>query len=166
MATAYYRIYSSLQVMPKILLIPITVILLLTAGLMPWKGLVARFKAIHIEAMGVGQRTVWMTEAYKQAKVLPLTGYGPDGLRYHLSHSKDNREYPVRSHYGPLDIVLQFGWVGYLLTLAIVAAVIHTRSPVAIGVMTGWVTFSLLNPLGTPAIALGLLVVLGARKNL
>lgn len=103
-----------------------------------------------------GARANYVLQADKLAKNLPLTGFGVDTLSHYLvAPEAKNGHVLDRTHNVLFDIVLQTGWLGYLLSLCILGVAVHrvladptVHRRLALGMVVAWIAFNLFNPSG------------------
>lgn len=135
-----------------------------------------KLASIDFSTLGTGARTQLVNKSLTLAQERPFLGYGMDCGSKVLGVPSANvaqtgASYD-RCHYGPMDWVLQVGFVGLSLLLAatgwVLACAFRFPTPYnlsCLGMVVAWWTFSLLNPPGIPATLMFLVGVIGAKEE-
>jgi hypothetical protein len=129
-----------------------------------------------------GPRTQWVLQGAAIASGLPLAGHGFDTQLDYLKNPKGSLSESVarkdavfkadRCHNIIFDIILQSGWLGYVLLLFTAGAAIYctVKSPTGqnaalLAVMAAYAVFNMLNPSGIPSAGLALIALFGLREQ-
>lgn len=119
-----------------------------------------------------GSRVQWIMQASHLMYEEPFSGYGLDTLSNVLKPavgpSRHEGAVCDRVHNTVFDIILQIGWIGYGLCLAILAFTIHTvfyhrttLNLLCFSIMIAWICASFINPTGISSMALMMIALFG-----
>ena len=146
-----------------------------------------------------GARVHWLRQGLWQVSGIYPWGQGLDTQSQYLTHRtldsylEANRisgriapKIADRSHFFPIDIIMQTGWIGFALVLALFARAIfllkqsssmapmldcendpwpvHRQNAACLAGLVAWITMGMVNPQGIPANLLVLICLLGLRK--
>lgn len=113
---------------------------------------------------GTGVRANLIIQGSKLAAKCPLTGFGMDTLSKYLKKPACSKEKTIddRTHYLPLDVILQTGWIGYAMMLTILGTLLYKArtNAIKLGVVTSWCIFNMINPSGFASHELALIILL------
>lgn len=151
------------------------VVACLCAAIIPLTPLKAKLAHSNPFTIGQGARSDWIRQAYDLSFDRPLTGFGLDTLSKYLQPASEAYRHksaiPDRTHNIAFDLILQTGWVGYLLALLVLGAAFgvtwkgrNERNVTCFCVLVAWIVYGLFNPQGVPAHALALIAIYGIRK--
>lgn len=142
-----------------------------------------RQKIANIGFDFTGSRSQWAMQGITEATRLPLTGHGPDNIHMVITPAIGPTAHANavadRTHNVALDILLQTGWIGLALCVAVAASAIialrrsfrevsvfecdidliddteawrsHQSNMAAVAVLAAWTAYGLLNPQGAPS---------------
>ncbi len=144
--------------------------------LVPFMPIGKRLLDVKTSKMGVGSRSQWIMQAHRLAYERPFLGFGLDTLSVHLKQAvgptAHRNAIADRVHNIVFDLILQTGWVGYLLLLGSFGAAVgiawHYRTEqniACISILCAYLVFQLTNPCGVPAHLLGMIALFGIRRT-
>jgi hypothetical protein len=154
----------------------IAIVLLVVCAVVPFTNIGHRISTLNVDVMGIGSRSQWVLQGSDLARSVPVTGYGLDTLSRYLKPAKGeyvHRDVVVdRTHFLPIDLILQTGWLGYYLVLAMLACAIHVtlkyktkQNIICLSVIVAWIAFNCINPSGVYGHLLMLIAIFGIRKD-
>lgn len=132
--------------------------------------------SLNLSTLGSGARSQMVAKCATLTYKRPLVGYGMDVGSEVLTRPGENvaqiGAVYDKVHFGPLDLVLQVGWIGLTFLLLstgwVVGCAVKLKSSAnmaCFGAVIAWWAFGLLNPQGIPATMLFLACLVGAKAR-
>lgn len=163
---------SLLNSLHRLALIVIAVMLIV-----PFTPIAQKIKSFNLESVGLGTRANLIMQSSELWKQQPVKGFGLDVISAYLKNSfgviapNGKPGQADRTHNIMYDLILQTGWVGYLLALlsfgsAMGFALKHRceRNAVCAALICAWVAFNFINPTGPAAHVLAMIGIFGMVK--
>jgi len=149
---------------------------LLVCTLLPFTNVFKRIETLQPSTMGEGSRSQWILQGSQLASYGPVMGYGLDTLSQYLEPAKGKYVHKDaiadRTHFLPMDLVLQTGWLGYFISLALLVGCIHVvlqnrtqQNIICLSLIISWIAFNCINPSGVYGHLLMLIGLLGIRRD-
>ena len=152
------------------------IVFLILLAIIPFTTIGKRISTLNTSVMGIGSRSQWVLQGSELSKSVPVMGYGLDTLSVHLKPAKGKYIHKGvvvdRTHFLPIDLILQTGWIGYYLALAMLACALHVtlkyrtkQNIICLSVIVSWIAFNCINPSGVYGHLIMLIALFGIRKD-
>jgi hypothetical protein len=160
----------------KKLLKTLAISCLIAFTIIPFTGVYNRIAHLSGNNFGIGARSQWVLQGSELTKSVPVTGYGLDTLSRYLKPVKGAYQHKGaivdRTHFLPIDMILQLGWIGYYIVLAILGCAVHIvlqnrtkQNVICLSLIVSWIVFNCFNPCGIYGHLMMLIGLMGIRSQ-